>query len=105
MPETEVIVEPVEGPPVLRRSIFEDLAAGENPILLEDMVLQDFFPRKRGGKVASANKVFRIVREGLQGIKLEVVQCAGSKCSTRGAWIRFCARLTMATNVPEKTIS
>jgi len=80
----------------MSRGIIGDMAAGDAPIPLTEMVDQSFFPRKLG-QTASVRKPYRLAMRGISGVKLEWIQCAGMKCSTRSAWLRFCARLSGKT--------
>lgn len=56
-------------------------------------------PRRRGGRPTHASTLFRWATEGLRGVKLEIVQVGGTKCTSREALSRFFARLTERAGV------
>jgi len=59
-------------------------------------------PPRRAGKPAHASTMFRWAAGGLKGVKLEVVQVGGTKCTSREALLRFFGRLSTASG-PEST--
>ena len=52
-----------------------------------------FVPPRRGGKAAHPSTLFRWAAHGLRGVRLEVVQVGGTKCTSREALHRFFDRL------------
>ncbi|GMV25117.1 MAG: hypothetical protein AMXMBFR58_11480 [Phycisphaerae bacterium] len=54
----------------------------------------EWLPTRRRGKPAHAATLFRWAAKGLNGIKLEVVQVGGTKCTSKEALQRFFRRLT-----------
>lgn len=54
----------------------------------------DHLPRRRGGRRVAAATVHRWARKGLRGLKLEVIQVAGTRCTSVEALQRFFDRLT-----------
>lgn len=57
----------------------------------------DWLPTRRRGKPAHAATLFRWASKGLHGVKLEVVQVGGTKCTSREALARFFKKLTEVT--------
>lgn len=50
-------------------------------------------PRRRAGKPTHPSTLFRWASEGLRGVKLEIVQVGGTRCTSREALGRFFERL------------
>jgi len=59
-----------------------------------------FLPMRRGGKKAHPSTLFRWASHGCRGVRLEIVQVGGSKCTSREAIQRFCDRLTHGGSAP-----
>jgi len=53
-----------------------------------------FIPRRRRGRRLHPSTVFRWAQRGIQGVRLEVIQFAGTKCTTLKALNRFLAELS-----------
>jgi hypothetical protein len=53
-------------------------------------------PHRRGGKPVAVATLHRWSRKGLGGIRLETIQCAGTRCTSVEALQRFFDRLTVA---------
>jgi hypothetical protein len=53
-------------------------------------------PHRRGDRPAHPSTLFRWAQHGLRGVKLEVVQVGGTKCTSRAALARFFERLAHA---------
>ena len=56
-------------------------------------------PRRRGRK-AHISKLYRWATIGCRGVRLEYVQCGGTRCTSRAALARFFERLTTASGAP-----
>lgn len=54
-------------------------------------------PHRRGGRPTHPSTLFRWATDGLRGVKLEVVQVGGTKCTSREALARFFAALGAAS--------
>ncbi len=52
------------------------------------------WPRRRNGKKLHAATVHRWAQQGVRGIRLAVVQCGGTRCTTIGALEDFLRRLS-----------
>jgi hypothetical protein len=74
-------------------SIYDDLAAGEPALPLNDVPAQSYVPRRKGKKICLST-VFRHHQIGINGIRLEAVKCGGVLCTTRAAVLRFYRALT-----------
>ncbi len=57
----------------------------------------EWLPTRRRGKPPHAATLFRWAAKGLNGVKLEVVQVGGTKCTSRQALARFFQKLTDVT--------
>ena len=51
-------------------------------------------PRRRRGKRPNVATVYRWAQRGCKGVRLEIVQVGGTKCTSLEALQRFCNRLT-----------
>ena len=58
-------------------------------------------PRRRGGKKPHVATLYRWSQQGCQGIRLEVCQIGGTRCTSVQALQRFFDRLTAARGDPE----
>lgn len=54
-------------------------------------------PARRGAARTHPSTLFRWATEGLHGVRLEVLQVGGSRCTSREALHRFFKRLTEMT--------
>ncbi|MBI3861134.1 MAG: DUF1580 domain-containing protein [Planctomycetia bacterium] len=54
------------------------------------------FPKNAKGKFPHVSQIYRYSNRGLRGVRLESLQCAGKRCTSREAVFRFFARLTEA---------
>jgi hypothetical protein len=61
-------------------------------------------PRRRGGKRPHVATVYRWTSQGCRGIRLEVCQIGGTRCTSLEALQRFVDRLTAARGDPEPAI-
>lgn len=50
-------------------------------------------PRRRGGKRVNSSCIYRWAQRGLRGIRLETLQCGGTKVTSKEALARFFRRL------------
>lgn len=57
----------------------------------------EWLPTRRRGKPPHAATLFRWAAKGLNGVKLEIVQVGGTKCTSREALARFFQKLTDVT--------
>lgn len=69
------------------------------PDLLSETVITlteaaTLLPRRRAGRPTHASTLFRWANPGLRGVRLEVMQVGGTKCTSREALARFFARLS-----------
>jgi len=55
-------------------------------------------PRRRGGKRAHVSCIYRWAEPGSKGVKLEVLQCGGTKVTSLEALQRFFERLGAVAN-------
>lgn len=60
-------------------------------------------PCRRGDRPTHPSTLFRWATDGLRGVKLEVVQVGGTKCTSREALARFFAALGAASTGPAGT--
>lgn len=51
-------------------------------------------PRRRGGKRPHVATLYRWSQGGCRGVRLETIQVGGTRCTSRQAIARFCARLS-----------
>ena len=65
--------------------------ATEQLIALADV--PKHLPKRRGGKRVSLSCVYRWAQRGLHGVRLEVLPCGGTKCTSLPAIQRFFDRL------------
>lgn len=74
-------------------------------LLLEDLVplsaAARLLPRRRSGRPTHTSTLFRWASEGLRGVKLEVVQVGGTRCTSREALARFFSQLSKPGDGPE----
>lgn len=63
----------------------------------------DWLPTRRRGRPAHAATLFRWASKGLHGVRLEVVQVGGTKCTSKQALQRFFAKLTEVSKGQEST--
>ena len=68
----------------------------ENLISLADV--PGHLPDRRGGKRPHVSCIYRWCQKGVRGIKLEVLQIGGTKCTSLKALQRFFERLSAAGN-------
>lgn len=54
-------------------------------------------PRRRKGKRPNVATIYRWAQVGCKGVRLEIVQVGGTKCTSLEALQRFCDRLTNPT--------
>ena len=66
----------------------------EKPIPLSQVPDLAWLPRRRRGRKLNPSTPFRWAQHGLAGVKLEVIQLAGTKCTSEAALLRFFARLS-----------
>ena len=59
---------------------------------------REWFPRRRSGKLPAVATMYRFCNEGYHGIRLEYVQVAGTRCTSRDAVVRFIERCSNLTN-------
>lgn len=64
----------------------------EQPITLAEAIKLPLL--KRNGRAPHIATIHRWVSVGINGVRLEVVQLGGTRCTTREAVIRFIERLT-----------
>jgi hypothetical protein len=57
-------------------------------------------PKRRAGKATHRATLFRWAQVGVKGVRLEVVQVGGVKCTSRAALSRFFQRLTSGGDSP-----
>jgi Protein of unknown function (DUF1580) len=69
-------------------------SAHENLISLADVPGQ--LPDRRGGKRPHVSCVYRWAQRGIRGVRLEVLQIGGTKCTSLEALQRFFERLGAA---------
>jgi hypothetical protein len=60
-------------------------------------------PRRRAGKKVHVATVHRWASRGLRGVRLEFVQCGGTRVTTLEALMRFFARLAALPGEAEAT--
>lgn len=60
-------------------------------------------PRRRGGKRVAVATLHRWSRKGLNGIRLETIQVAGTRCTSIEALQRFFDRLTVLREAEESS--
>ena len=51
-------------------------------------------PERRGGKRPNVATIYQWAQVGVRGVRLEVVQVGGTKCTSLEALQRFCERLS-----------
>jgi hypothetical protein len=83
--------------PEATSNIKEDLAAGQEPILLSDLPRQSWMP-KRSGRALHVSSIFRWVHR--PGARLEVIKTPGGLVSTKNACLRFFAALQQPDKQP-----
>jgi len=66
--------------------------ATENVISFADA--PQHLPRRRGGKRPNLSTIYRWAQRGCKGVRLEMLQVAGTKCTSVEALQRFFDRLT-----------
>ena len=66
----------------------------ERPIPLSQVPDIAWIPRRRQGRKLNKCTAFRWAQQGIAGVKLEVIQLAGTKCTSEQALARFFCRLT-----------
>ena len=59
---------------------------------------REWFPGRRSGKLPAVATMYRFCNEGYHGIRLEYVQVAGTRCTSRDAVVRFIERCSNLTN-------
>jgi len=62
-----------------------------------------FLPPRRAGKRPHVATLHRWVTVGVRGIKLEMIQVGGTRCTSREALQRFFDRLTAGPTTPTAT--
>ncbi|NLF06866.1 MAG: DUF1580 domain-containing protein [Pirellulaceae bacterium] len=55
-------------------------------------------PRRRAGRPVHVSCLYRWAQIGCRGVRLEIVQIGGTKCTSREAMQRFFGRLTAQAN-------
>lgn len=70
--------------------------ATEKLIALADV--PKHLPKRRGGRKVNLATVYRWASHGLHGVRLEVVQVGGTKCTSMTALQKFFERLSAAAN-------
>jgi len=68
----------------------------EPPIPLSQVVKLPWIPRRRRGRKLHISTVFRWVRPGVRGVRLECIRFAGTLVTSEAALKRFFAALTVA---------
>ena len=53
-----------------------------------------FCPRRRGGKKTHVSCLYRWTTTGCRGVRLEFLQCGGTRCTSKEALARFFNNLT-----------
>lgn len=66
----------------------------ERPIPLSQVRDLAWIPRRRRGAKLNISTPFRWAKDGVAGVRLEVIQLAGTKCTSEAALARFFSRLT-----------
>jgi hypothetical protein len=74
--------------------------ANETLISLADV--PDHLPLRRGGKRPHVSCIYRWVQRGCRGIRLEVLQVGGTKCTSLQALQRFFDRLSAGSQYVTK---
>ncbi len=74
----------------------------ETLISLADVPAQ--LPERRGGKRPHVSCIYRWAQRGCKGVKLEVLQCGGTKVTSLEALQRFYERLSAASNGEPKAL-
>lgn len=72
----------------------------ENLITLSEAAA--LLPRRRRGRPTHPSTLFRWAGQGLRGVRLEIVQVGGTRCTSREALARFFSRLSGA-NDPDQS--
>lgn len=72
----------------------------ESPIPLLQVPNLPWLPVRRNGRPLHGSTVFRWAATGIRGVRLEVIQLAGTKCTSEAALQRFFRAL--ASPVPPK---
>ncbi len=75
----------------------------EPPIPLMQVPLLPWLPRRRGGRKLHIATAFRWAQRGLRGVKLEIIQIGGTKCTSEEALKRYFARLSGEATAPPPT--
>ena len=70
--------------------------ATENPFPLSET--PKYVPKRRGGRKLNIATAYRWASHGLHGVRLEVVQVGGTKCTSLAALQRFFERLSAVAN-------
>jgi hypothetical protein len=76
----------------------------EKLVRLSDVPRLDWLPLKRAGRRLHLSTVYRWCQRGLRGVKLEMVQCGGTRCTTETALLRFFAALGPTERVNDQKI-
>ncbi len=71
-------------------------AATEPLISLADV--PGHLPKRRGGKRPSISCIYRWAQRGVRGVRLEILQVGGTKCTSLEALQRFFERLSAPSN-------
>jgi hypothetical protein len=85
----------VAGNRTLLWSILHDQRGPRTLISLPDVPGR--LPRRRGGKLPHVSCIYRWAQHGLRGVRLEVLQCGGTKVTSLEALQRFFERLSAVT--------
>ena len=76
-----------------------------NPNEVELITLSDAcktLPKRRRGKRPAVSTLYRWASHGLNGVRLETLQCAGTKVTSREALARFFVSLTERGTAPRE---
>ena len=74
----------------------------EQLIRLADVPKLKWLPTRRGGKRLHLSTVYRWEQQGLRGVRLEIVQAGGTRCTTEAALLRFFDSLSNVTADPSQ---
>ncbi len=66
------------------------------PIHMSEQILSltdaaTMLPRRRGGRKPHVSTIYRWAKRGIHGVRLEIIQIGGTKCTSREALARFFA--------------
>lgn len=75
----------------------------ERLIRLADVPKLDWLPRRSGGGRLHLSTLYRWVQRGLRGLRLETIQCGGTRCTTEAALLRFFGALGKPVSDPYPT--